>query len=276
MALDRLRRQLHQAGRRQRLRQRRLRQGGARPDQPRRLPLRHGGRPARRTPLRRRRNDLGTHQRRPPPVRQPDRGVDRRPACLRTCLPRHQRSRHPGRRPHRRHADDAPADHAPADDTASDHAPADDTAPDHAPADDTAPDHAASDDTASDHAASGWWVRGDLPGDRLLVGRVPGRGGGQQPGHPAHRRMDARLDLPQRPADQSALGRHPHPDRSGRLGGGQRLERRARRRRQHHYRLPRLLDRQQRAAGHRDLHESLTRWPGVVRATREHRSAGAA
>ena len=54
------------------------------------------------------------------------------------------------------------------------------------------------------------------------------------------------------------LGRHAHPDRHGRLGPGRRLQRRARRRRQHHLRLPRHVDRQQRVAGHRHLHESLT------------------
>ena len=51
-------------------RQRRLRQGGARPDLPGALHRRADRRRARRLPLRRRRRDLGPDQRRPAPVRQ--------------------------------------------------------------------------------------------------------------------------------------------------------------------------------------------------------------
>ena len=119
--------------------------------------------------------DLGADQRRPAPVRQHGRGAHRRPAGLRPGLPRHQRPRHPLRRP-------PPTGEPPT-------TPPPTTPPPTTPPPTTPPPTTPPPTTPPPRPPV--WLLGHLPGDRLLVRRLPGRGDGPQRRQRPHHRLDA-------------------------------------------------------------------------------------
>ena len=115
----------------------------------------------------------------------------------------------------------------------------------HHPADHAA-DHAAdhrrhhdpADDGADHPAGSGRGLLGDLPGQQLVAGRLPGPGHGDR-GQLGDLRLDGHLDAPERPEDHPGVERHADHQRIDRHGPQRGLQRLAGGPRQHPVRLHR-------------------------------------